>query len=220
MEDLDDLRRLLDGDVDAEELANNPTLASIAERVYGINIEPMKISKPSQMSGVASVSSTVSTPVGELSTDPLDLMVEVVEGDFPLAGVGSPSMDLPGLLPPVPGIKPVGVEDSNSGFGKIRMGVLSILFLEILNLFGMDLPGLLPPVPGIKPVGVEDSNSGFGKIRMGVLSILFLEILNLFGVFGTLFGTVCSSGICPTVGRTRINLLSIGDIGSGYLVNR
>jgi hypothetical protein len=171
MEDLDDLRRLLDGDVDAEELANNPTLASIAERVYGINIEPMKISKPSQMSGVASVSSTVSTPVGELSTDPLDLMVEVVEGDFPLAGVGSPSMDLPGLL---------------------------------------------PPVPGIKPVGVEDSNSGFGKIRMGVLSILFLEILNLFGVFGTLFGTVCSSGICPTVGRTRINLLSIGDIGSGY----
>lgn len=171
MEDLDDLRRLLDGDVDAEELANNPTLASIAERVYGINIKPMKLSKPSQMSDVASVPSTVNSPVGELSTDPLDLMVEVVEGDFPPPSVGSPSMDLPGLP---------------------------------------------PPVPGLMPVGVEDTNSGFGKIRMGVLSILFLEILNLFGVFGTLFGGVCSSGICPAVGRTRINLLSIGSIDSGH----
>jgi hypothetical protein len=170
MEDLDDLRRLLDGDVDAEELANNPTLASIAERVYGINIEPMKISKPSQMGGVASVSSNVSAPDGELSTDPLDLMVEVVEGDFPPPVAGSPSMGLPGMMPPVPG--------QMSG-------------------------------------GVEDSNAGFGKIRMGILSVIFLEILNLFGIFGTLFGDVCSAGICPAEGRTRINLLSIGDIGSG-----
>jgi hypothetical protein len=170
MGDLDDLRRLLDGDVDAEGLANNPTLASIAERVYGINIEPMKISKPSQMSVEASVSSNVSSSVVELSTDPLDLMVEVVEGNFPPHAAGSPSMGLPGLIPPAPG--------QMSG-------------------------------------GVEGRNSGFGKIRMGVLSILMLEILNLFGVFGTLFGSVCSSGICPDVGRTRINLLSIGDIGSG-----
>ena len=36
----DELIRLLDGKIDAAELARNPTLASIADRVYGVKIDP------------------------------------------------------------------------------------------------------------------------------------------------------------------------------------
>lgn len=173
MSGIDKLRRLLDGEVDAEEIANDPTLASIAERVYGVNIEPLKLSKPSQMTGAASAPSQTSSSTKFESQ--MDLMIEVVEGG-------------PSLLP--------------------NPGVMSKEGLPAIA----PLPGITPIV---KPV-MADTPSGFGKMQMGVVGLLIVEIANLFGLFGALFGDVCSDGLCPDDGRTRINILSIGRINDGY----
>ena len=35
------LQQLLDGELDAAELAEDPTLASLADRLYGIKIQPV-----------------------------------------------------------------------------------------------------------------------------------------------------------------------------------
>ncbi len=41
------LQQLLDGEFDAEQIASDPVLASLAERIYGVTIEPIIASKPS-----------------------------------------------------------------------------------------------------------------------------------------------------------------------------
>ena len=44
MESTDDkLRRLLDGEIDLAEIADNPILASLAEKIYEVDITDMKI---------------------------------------------------------------------------------------------------------------------------------------------------------------------------------
>ena len=158
MGDVERLRRLLDGDVDHGTLADNPMLASIAERAYGISVKPISMSKPSQID-VGDGEGSVAAPSGE---DPLDLMIEVVDG----------------APPPV-----IGMGDAVSGLG-------------------------------------SDSRS-LGLLFWSVVILLISEIANLFGVFGALFGGMCSEpvgsiGSCPVDGSTRINLLSIGQINSGW----
>ena len=44
----DKVKRLLDGEIDEAEIAADPILASLAERIFGLNIEPITPSKPSQ----------------------------------------------------------------------------------------------------------------------------------------------------------------------------
>ena len=43
----DKVKRLLDGEIDQEEIASDPILASLAERIFGLNIEPITPRKPS-----------------------------------------------------------------------------------------------------------------------------------------------------------------------------
>ena len=161
MADIDKLRSLLDGDVDHGELAKNPMLASIAERAYGVSVKPLKMSKPSQLED-DDESESFTIPSTE-STDPLSLMVEVVEG---------------GVHPPIADSHKMTQSESRSK-GK---------------------PGLM---------------------FWSALMLLVAEIGNLFGLFGILFGDICvepsaSSGTCPQQGATRINLLSIGELDSGW----
>jgi len=120
MSEVDDrLKRLLDGDVDPEEISRDPTLASIAERVYGLSIEPIT---PTREVSMPDLSSSESKDVDSRT----DLMVEVTEGAIPT------TMDLPsGLeLPPLP-------TKVKNGMSKIRMLGLFGLLISILNLFGV-----------------------------------------------------------------------------------
>ena len=44
----DKVKRLLDGEIAEAEIAADPVLASLAERIFGLNIEPITPTKPSQ----------------------------------------------------------------------------------------------------------------------------------------------------------------------------
>ncbi len=159
MGDVDSLRRLLDGDVDHGDLAVNPMLASIAERAYGISVKPMEMSKPSQLSESGD-EAVVPAPS---SANPLDLMVEVVEGG------------------------PAQIPQIDSG---------------------------LPP---LVPNTAKRSRLFSGSL----ITLLVLQIANIFGLFGILFGDICSepvgsSGTCPADGATKITLLSVGQINTGW----
>lgn len=161
MADIDKLRSLLDGDVDHSDLAKNPMLASIAERAYGVSVKPLKMSKPSQLVD-DDENMTIVLPSIE-STDPLNLMVEVVEGAVP---------------PPI--------AESH-----------------------------LKTLPDSRSTGKS------GLMFWSALMLMVAEIGNLFGLFGILFGDICaepsaSSGSCPAQGATRINLLSVGELDSGW----
>ena len=46
-----DLQKLLDGEFDAEQIASDPVLSSLAERIYGVTIEPITPTKGSQQPG-------------------------------------------------------------------------------------------------------------------------------------------------------------------------
>ena len=73
----DKVKRLLDGEIDEEEIASDPVLSSLAERIFGLNIEPITPSKPTQESGLPEVE------VVTAKTN-LDSMIEVVPGiDLP-----------------------------------------------------------------------------------------------------------------------------------------
>ena len=75
----DELIRLLDGKIDAAELARNPTLASIADRVYGVKIDPSV--KPKKARDLLDQPQTVQATQIEQTSNPMDLMVEYVADD-------------------------------------------------------------------------------------------------------------------------------------------
>ena len=93
------LQQLLDGELDPAEIADDPTLVSLADRLYGIKIAAVQPVKPRDALGALGGSS----PVTEVAP-PTDLLVEVIE---PVGGVG-PNVPLPAApevsleMPPVP----------------------------------------------------------------------------------------------------------------------
>ena len=83
------LQKLLDGEFDAEQIASDPVLSSLAERIYGVTIEPITPTKGSQSSsGMTSVITEVAPPTS--------LLVEVVEGQ------ASPSANMDTGMPALP----------------------------------------------------------------------------------------------------------------------
>lgn len=150
------LNRLLSGDFSPEEIADDPILVSLAERVYGIKIDPVTTSKPRDF-----VSHTGVTEVTEVAP-PTDMLIEVIGDIAPASPL--PEMGLPELAPLVV------AEKKKSGMLK------KLVF------------------------------AGFGFV-----------ILNLFGVWSYVVGSFCQSGdLCPVDGYTRINLMEIYKINTGY----
>ena len=49
MDNDDRIKRLLDGQLDHEEIASDPVLSSLAERIFGLTIEPMTPTKGAAM---------------------------------------------------------------------------------------------------------------------------------------------------------------------------
>ena len=116
----DKVKRLLDGEIDEAEIAADPVLASLAERIFGLSIEPITPSKPSQ---------TLANPAVEVvpavtSNEP---MVEVIPGAAP-----APPAPMP--LPTLPKIPEQESKKGGGGFLKI-FGGLSLV-VAVANIFG------------------------------------------------------------------------------------
>jgi len=154
----DKLNRLLSGDFSPDEIANDPMLVSLAERIYGIKIDPVITTKPRDF--VSTAGDAHPTEVTEVAP-PTDMLIEVI-GDL------APALPMPGMQLPPLSIPPIDSK-KNKGFQRIVM-------------------------------------AGFGFV-----------LLNLVGVWSYVFGSLCQAGdLCPTDGYTKINLMEIYKINSGY----
>jgi hypothetical protein len=113
----DKVKRLLDGDIDEAEIAADPILASLAERIFGLSIEPITPTKPSQDSGLPPVE--VVTAITSH-----DSMIEVVPGANPLPL-------------PMPGLPSIPKQVSSNKNGKmLKIFSISALVVSVANIFG------------------------------------------------------------------------------------
>tara|TARA_B100000674_G_scaffold61550_1_gene42762 strand:+ start:721 stop:1329 length:609 start_codon:yes stop_codon:yes gene_type:complete len=119
------LQQLLDGELDPSEIADDPTLVSLADRLYGIKIaavQPVKARDAQDLLGGAA-------PVTEVAP-PTDMLVEVI-GTVGAPAVAAPvPVPLPEVqldLPPVPAAKK----------NPVRFVFLGGLLVVVLNLFGV-----------------------------------------------------------------------------------
>lgn len=119
------LQQLLDGELDPSEIADDPTLVSLADRLYGIKIaavQPVKARDAQDLLGGAA-------PVTEVAP-PTDMLVEVI-GTVGAPAVAAPvPLPLPEVqldLPPVPAAKK----------SPVRFVFLGGLLVVVLNLFGV-----------------------------------------------------------------------------------
>ncbi len=120
MSDDDRIKRLLDGDLDHEEIASDPVLASLAERIFGLTIEPMT---PTKGAGLLD-------PVEpeNPSTPTSNSLIEVIPA--------SPSVPQP--LAPLPKIEPIpkAVSPTKSG-SKLKILGFMGLIVSLCNIFGV-----------------------------------------------------------------------------------
>ena len=119
------LQQLLDGELDPSEIADDPTLVSLADRLYGIKIaavQPVKARDAQDLLGGAA-------PVTEVAP-PTDMLVEVI-GTVGAPAVAAPvPVPLPEVqldLPSVPAAKK----------NPVRFVFLGGLLVVVLNLFGV-----------------------------------------------------------------------------------
>ena len=151
------LQKLLDGELDAAEVAEDPALASLADRLYGIKITPVQ---PKKLRDFGDEAAAPSAPLPAT-----DMMIEVI-GDVALEHPPAPNPDLPPLapMPAVPNSK------ESKSFG--TMSYLSILALlaVIANLFGFlhSLVGSL----------CTNACANEGHTKMNLLEVYRLDSLN------------------------------------------
>lgn len=151
------LQKLLDGELDAAEVAEDPALASLADRLYGIKITPVQ---PKKLRDFGDEAAAPSAPLPAT-----DMMIEVI-GDVALEHPPAPNPDLPPLapMPAVPNSK------ESKSFG--MMSYLSILGLlaVIANLFGF----LHTLVGSLCTNACENE----GHTKMNLLEVYRLDSLN------------------------------------------
>ncbi len=118
------LQQLLDGELDAADLAEDPTLASLADRLYGIKIQPVTPKKLRDFD-------EPTLPSAPLPST--NMMIEVI-GDVALEHLPAPSSDLPLGAAPIP--MPT-IPSNKKSFG--AMSYLSLLGLGfvVANIFGL-----------------------------------------------------------------------------------
>ena len=118
----DRLQQLLDGDLSPEDIADDPALISLADRLYGIKIAPARPKKARDMLDVNSTEVTEVAP-------PTDMLIEVI-GDIALAA-SLPAMP-DGTLPPL-----APLPNAKSSTNPIVYGLGAGLLFVIANLFGL-----------------------------------------------------------------------------------
>lgn len=112
------VKRLLDGEIDEEEIASDPVLASLAERIFGLNIEPIAPSKPSTSTGLPAVEIITAVTSN-------DSMVEVIPGNLPMPA-------------PLPDLAPIPTSARSSGKKGSVLKILSLapFAVAVANIFG------------------------------------------------------------------------------------
>jgi hypothetical protein len=114
------LKKLLDGDLEASDIAEDAALVSLADRLYGIKIANVKPVKARDLENQVSGVNQQPQQFGQTPS----LMVEVIEP------ASAPLPDLPHLaMPKLPSKK--------SKLSPISLLSISGLLLVMLNLFGM-----------------------------------------------------------------------------------
>ena len=155
----DKLKRLLSGDFSTEEIANDPMLVSLAERVYGIKIDPVITSKPRNFVPSATGSNA---PVVTEVAPPTDMLIEVI-GDLAPA-LPAPSIEpLPLLIPPIEVKKKKGSRRIVLvGFGFVLLNLVGVWSYIFGNLCKAED---LCPSDGYTKINLMDFykvNSGYG----------------------------------------------------------
>jgi hypothetical protein len=119
----DRLQQLLDGEIDAADIADDPTLVSLADRLYGIKIaavQPVKARDAKDLLATPAAVTEVAPPT--------NMLIEVIAPeDAPNAGVPLPLPDMTLDLPPMPVAKK----------SPLRFVMASGLAVVVVNLFGV-----------------------------------------------------------------------------------
>jgi len=119
----DRLQQLLDGDIDAADIADDPTLVSLADRLYGIKIAAVQPVKARDAKDLLATSGAV-TEVAP----PTNMLIEVIAPEAGInAGVPLPLPDMALDMPPMPVAKK----------SPLRFVMASGLGLVLANLFGL-----------------------------------------------------------------------------------
>ena len=115
----DRLQQLLDGELEPSEIADDAALVSLADRLYGIKIAPVKPVKARDF-----VPSAPGLPVTEVAP-PTEMLIEVIQ-PVGISPSELPEIDIPNLDSP------------NSQSSKLlKFGAISGLLIVIANLFGL-----------------------------------------------------------------------------------
>ena len=117
------LQKLLDGELDAAEVAEDPALASLADRLYGIKIQPVQ---PKKLRDFEDQATAPSAPLPST-----DMMIEVI-GDVALEHPPAPAAELPPIVP-----MPIAGDTKNKkSFGLMSYASLIGLLAVLANMFG------------------------------------------------------------------------------------
>ena len=118
----DRLQQLLDGEIDPADIADDPTLVSLADRLYGIKIAPVQPVKARDALDLL--------PTGNQVTEvapPTDMLVEVIASET------LPTTDIPLPLPDVSHKMPTVPRGKKS---PLRFAFIGGLAFCVANLFG------------------------------------------------------------------------------------
>ena len=151
------LQKLLDGELDAAEVAEDPALASLADRLYGIKIQPVQ---PKKLRDFEDQTTAPSAPLPAT-----DMMIEVI-GDVALDHPPDPSAELPPISP-----MPIAGDSKNKkSFGLMSYASLLGLLTVLANMFGY-----LHTLVGSM---CTNACSNEGHTKMNLLEIYRLDSIN------------------------------------------
>ena len=151
------LQKLLDGELDAAEVAEDPALASLADRLYGIKIQPVQPKK------LRDFEDQLTAPSAPLPAT--DMMIEVI-GDVALEHPPAPSAELPPISP-----MPIAEDSKNKkSFGLMSYASLLGLLTVLANMFGY-----LHTLVGSM---CTNACSNEGHTKMNLLEIYRLDSIN------------------------------------------
>lgn len=179
------LKKLLAGDFSPEEIAGDPVLVSLADRIYGIKISPVTPVKPRD---AQSIDSAIAAPITEVAP-PTDMLIEVIGDIAPATALPMPSAEIPVAA------EVRGAKKSNNLARLLMVGLGAV----VLNLFGvwssvfgsMCEAGDLCPTDGYTRINLMEAykiNTGYGwsePVQTGIYGIP--DIVAVIVLTGALF---------------------------------
>ena len=179
------LKKLLAGDFSPEEIAGDPVLVSLADRIYGIKISPVTPVKPRD---AQSIDSAIAAPITEVAP-PTDMLIEVIGDIAPVTALPMPSAEIPVAAE-------VRVAKKSNNLARLLMVGLGAV---VLNLFGvwssvfgsMCEAGDLCPTDGYTRINLMEAykiNTGYGwsePVQTGIYGIP--DIVAVVVLTGALF---------------------------------